>query len=76
MLHIERISHTWAVYGKESSCFCFYFLVDTQESHGSPQGIDLFLMRGVCEAALHSKFSAPLREVDVFLVLFALAADP
>ena len=72
VLHIERISHPSAVYRKESSCFSFYFLVDTHENHREHTGNwQLFLMRGVCEAALHTKLSellfSGLREGECIL---------
>lgn len=49
-----------AAYGKESPCFCFYFLVDPGESQELTGDWQLSLRRGVCEAASHTKFSALL----------------
>lgn len=74
--HRENFSHMGCLWERK---LMFLFLLSCRyprESQKSTGDWQLFLMRGVCEAALHSKFSAPLREVDVFLVLFALAAGP
>lgn len=81
VLGIGRVSYLWAVFGRDSSCFHFSFLVSTPEDHREHTGNwQLFLMRGVCEAASHSEFPALLFSGirgfgDVFLELFALTAN-
>lgn len=57
----ESFFYLWAVFGRYSSCFHFSFLVATPEDHREHTGNwQLFLMRGVCEAASHSEFPALL----------------